>query len=230
MLPLPAGSYAFSAPHDYMTDASSKYNIGVALSDGDGLTAFAQTPLLISDPAPVFAAPGLELSASSLLENGTETLSGTIVSPGGLHTNTVTISWGDGSLSTMIPLGQGVDTFSTTHTYLNNPPGVSSGEYTISASVTNDEEKTGTASAEVLVSNVAPQFTSADLVLSQGEIYEGSSVTLDGSFKDPGTLDPHTVTIDWGTARRRLRYWDCWARSRGPRRRGSTPIRHRINI
>ncbi len=36
VLTLPAGSYAFSAPHQYRTDSSYKYNIGVTLSDGPG--------------------------------------------------------------------------------------------------------------------------------------------------------------------------------------------------
>src|SRR5207245_2043342 len=27
---------------------------------------------------------------------------------------------------------------------------------------------------------------------------EGDMITLDGHFTDPGTLDPHTATIDWG--------------------------------
>ena len=198
VLSLPAGSYAFSAPHEYTTDASYKYNIGVTLSDGALLSAFAQTPLLISDPAPVFAAPGLVLSSSSIAENGMETLSGTIVSPGGIHTNTITINWGDGSIVPPIVLLPGHDTFSTTHTYLNNPAGEASGEYTISASVINEEEKSGSASTEVTVSNVSPQFSSGDLHLSSAAIVEGGTVTLNGSFTDPGTLDPHTVTIDWG--------------------------------
>ena len=94
----------------------------MTLSDTFGETAFAQTTVAISDPAPEFAAPGLVLSSSSIDENGTVTVSGTIVSPGGIHTNTVSIDWGDGSTPTTIVLPPGVDTFSTAHTYLNNPP------------------------------------------------------------------------------------------------------------
>ena len=129
---LPAGSYAFSAPHDYTTDpASGSYTIGVTLSDACGKTAFAQTTVAISNPAPVFASPGLVLSSSSIVEKGTVSVSGTIVSPGGIDTNTVSLDWGDGSTPTTIVLPPGDDTFSTTHTYLNNPPGVASESYTI---------------------------------------------------------------------------------------------------
>ena len=66
VLDLPAGSYAFSAPHDFTTDAASRYNVGVTLSDGVGGSAFAQTTVLISDPAPAFASPGLTLSSSTI--------------------------------------------------------------------------------------------------------------------------------------------------------------------
>src|SRR5262249_6750048 len=131
LVTLPPGSYAFSAPHDYTSTAASRYAIGVTLSDSLGETAFAQAIVAISDPAPTFAPPGLVLSSPGINENGAVTVSGTIVSPGGIHTNTVTIDWGDGSSQTTIVRPPGVDTFSTAHTYLNNPAGLASGSYTI---------------------------------------------------------------------------------------------------
>ena len=119
---LPAGSYAFSAPHDYTANpASGSYAVTVTLGDAGGETTVAQTAVKISDPSPAFAPPGLVLSSSNITENSTITLSGTIVSPGGTHTNTVSINWGDGSQSTAIVLPTGDDTFSTNHTYSNNP-------------------------------------------------------------------------------------------------------------
>ena len=198
LVTLPPGSYAFSVPHDYTSTADSRYAIGVTLSDSLGETAFAQTVVTISDPAPEFAAPGLVLSATSINENGTLAVSGTIVSPGGIHTNTVDIDWGDGSTDTTIVLAPGVYTFDTSHQYLNQPPGVPSGSFTIDASVTNEEYKVGYATASVVVNNVAPQFTAADLSLSEPVATEGDTITLDGQFTDPGTLDPHIVTINWG--------------------------------
>ena len=198
LLNLPSGSYAFSAPHDYTNDDASHYSIGVTISDGLGQSAFAQTTIAISDPPPQFAAPGLVLSSSSIDENGTETLSGTIVSPGGIDTNTVSIDWGDASPLSTLVLPPGVDAFSAPHVYLNNPAGVASGSYSINASVTDEDGKIGIASTSVIVSNVPPQFTAADLKLSEPIAFEGDTINLDGQFTDPGTLDPHTVTIDWG--------------------------------
>ena len=95
---LPAGSYAFAAPHDYTIDpASASYTIGVTLSDAFGETAFAQTTLAINNPAPVFGSPGLVLSSSSIIEGGTVEVSGKVVSPDGSDMNTVALNWGDGS-------------------------------------------------------------------------------------------------------------------------------------
>ena len=48
------------------------------------------------------------LSSSSIHENDTITLSGTIISPGGIDQNIVTIDWGDGSLPSTIELDPGV--------------------------------------------------------------------------------------------------------------------------
>ena len=65
-----------SGRHDYHDlDAASRYNVGVTLSDGAGLSAFAQTTVLISDPAPAFASPGLTLSSSTIYQNKPVTLS-----------------------------------------------------------------------------------------------------------------------------------------------------------
>ncbi len=198
ILTLPAGSYAFSAPHAYADDSVSRYSIGVTLTDPAGGFAFAQTAVAILDPAPAIDSPGLALSSTTIDEGGTETVSGTILSPGGLDSNTVTIDWGDGSAQSSLVLPPGADTFSLPHTYLNNPAGASSGGVTINARVTDEDGKTGTASTSVTVANVAPQFTASDLSLSEPIALENDTVTVNGHFFDPGTLDPHNVTIDWG--------------------------------
>ena len=72
VIDLPVGSYAFSAPHDYTAfPASGFYTIGVTLVDPYGESAFAQTTVALGNPAPSFAAPGLVLSSTSIVEGGT---------------------------------------------------------------------------------------------------------------------------------------------------------------
>ena len=114
------------------------------MTDAVGNSAFAQTSVAILDPAPVFASPGLVLSSPEIAEYGSVSVSGTILSPGGNHTNTVSIDWGDGSQAATIVLPPGDDTFSTLHTYPNNPPGAASTAYSIRAEVTNEEERPAT--------------------------------------------------------------------------------------
>jgi len=53
-----------------------------------------------------------------------------------------------------------------------------------------------TASTQLTVYNVAP--TNLVLHVSSSTINEGGMVTLTGTFTDPGTLDTHTVNINWG--------------------------------
>src|SRR5262249_26317679 len=160
----------------YTSTASSRYAIGVTLSDSLDETAFAQAIVAISDPAPTFAPPGLVLSSPCINENGAVTVSGMIVSPGGIHTNTVTIDWGDGSSQTRSVPPPGVVASPTPPTYLNNPAGVASGSYTINAQVTNEEQKVGRASTSIVVSNVPPQFTAADLIPSEPAATEGDTI------------------------------------------------------
>ena len=199
VLNLPVGSYAFSAPHDYTAfPASGFFTIGVTLTDPYGESCFAQTTLAISNPAPSFAAPGLAVSSSSIVEGGTVSLSGTIKNPDGAGANSVTLNWGDGSEPTTIILPAGQDTFSTTHTYLNNPAGVESENFTVVGSVTGQNGLVGYASASVTVSKVAPEITAADLGLSATTVNEGDTITLVGQFTDPDAESSYTVSIDWG--------------------------------
>src|SRR5205823_10200854 len=69
-------------------------------------------------------------------------------------------------------------------------------DYPITVTVTDDDGGIGTGSTGVTVNNVAPSNVS--LSTSAAAINENDSVTLTGTFDDPGTLDTHTVVITWG--------------------------------
>ncbi len=80
----------------------------MTLSDALGETAFRADLVASATRPPSSPQPGLVLSPSdSIDENGTVTVSGTIASAGGIHTNTVQIDWGDGSAPTTIVLPPG---------------------------------------------------------------------------------------------------------------------------
>jgi Ca2+-binding RTX toxin-like protein len=85
-------------------------------------------------------------------------------------------------------------TFDASHQYLDNLPGQPNGSYAISITVTDKDGGVGTGSTSIQVNNVPP----TNVAGSAPAINEGQTTTLQGSFFDPGTLDTHTVVIDWG--------------------------------
>ncbi len=79
---------------------------------------------------------------------------------------------------------------STTCTFTDN------GTYTVRARIIDKDDGYTEYTTTAVVNNVAPANVSVSV--SPGTINENDSVTLSGSFTDPGTLDTHTVVIDWG--------------------------------
>src|SRR4029079_962711 len=125
------------------------------------------------------------------------TLGGSFTDPGTLDQHTVTITWGDGSAPETFNLAAGILTFSKGHKYLDNSPkGSASGVDTISVTVKDDDTGTGSGSTGITVNIVAP--ASRVVLTSVSSLNENDSLSLSGSFTDPGTLDKHSVTVDWG--------------------------------
>src|SRR5205085_873467 len=72
------------------------------------------------------------------------------------------------------------------------------GTYEVTLVVTDDDGGSDTDTATIAVGNVAPSNLVVNL--DDATIDENGSVTLSGSFTDPGTADTHTVVITWGDA------------------------------
>jgi hypothetical protein len=70
------------------------------------------------------------------------------------------------------------------------------GSYTVYGRISDKDNGYSDYQTTVAVTNVAP--ANVALTLSAVSINEGQSVTLGGSFTDPGTLDTHSVAINWG--------------------------------
>src|SRR5207302_11173313 len=190
-----AGTQQFSGVrHQYFDEPASgnTYTITVTIADEDGVQATASTSVTVNNVPP--ANVQLSLSAATINENDSTTLNGSFSDPGILDTHTVIISWGDGSARTAVNLAAGVLSFSgVSHPYLDNP---ASGSYTITVTVIDSDGASGSGITRVTVDNVAP--ATLQLSLSPATINENGSTTLSGSFTDPGTLDTHTVVINWG--------------------------------
>jgi large repetitive protein len=182
------------AQHRYLHNRPSDaaYTATVTVSDDDGGSAVATTGVVVRNVAP----SGLQLTrtATRVDENGTVGLSGTFLDPGTKDAHTVTITWGDGAIST-VPLAAGVLTFSATHQYLDDGPSSGNGTpfdvNTVGVTVADDDRGATSADTTVTVDNVAPTVTAiSDLPV----VDEGGTVHFSGSFTDPGVLDAHTLS------------------------------------
>ena len=70
------------------------------------------------------------------------------------------------------------------------------GSFTVPVRVTDDGGGTATGSTTVTVNNVAPTVSQPTLDNESSD--EGQSVAASTTFSDPGTIDTHTCTVDYG--------------------------------
>ena len=127
----------------------------------------------------------------------------TFVNPGFTHaaagteeTFTATINWGDGTpdepgVISVVQGSAGVLTrggVAVEHEYLDD------GEFTVTVTVTDDDQGSASTTFQVSVNNVAPMVNTPDDVVGN----EGQSVNFVGTFTDVGILDTHTAEIFWG--------------------------------
>ncbi len=193
-LVLGPGERSFSAGHQYRDDNPSGtsvdfYPVSVTVIDSYGAGVRSGTPVFVHNVAPA----NLVLNGGATFEGSVFTLTGSFDDPGMVDVHTVTVTWSEGSAS--FTLAPGDHTFSFDIPFPDdNPTETPADAYSISVTVTDDDGGQGVAETAVLVNNAPP----SNLVLNSGSINENDTFTLTGSFFDPGTLDEHTVTVDWG--------------------------------
>ena len=189
-LPVVAGARTFTATHQYLDDnptgtASDVYAVKATVTDDDGgSSAAATSSVTVQNVAPsnVVVTP----VANILAEGGQVSLSISFDDPGSQDTHQVEINWGDGNTTIENVVGHA---HAASHSYLDD------GTYVITVKVVDDDGGVGFGSAAAFVSNVAP----ANLQIAPiAPINENGVATLTLTFGDPGTLDSHTVEVDWG--------------------------------
>jgi hypothetical protein len=177
---------ATSVTHVY-ADGPNDFTISATITNVDGTFATGNTVAVHVNNVP----PTLTLSGNATVDEGsTYTLGLSASDPGQDTISSWAINWGDGNLQ----LVSG-NPSSVTHVYANGPS-----DYTISATAA-DEDGAYVASNTVAVhvNNVAPVLNG----LTTSATYSGGSlandnVTVNANFSDAGTLDTHTVVINWG--------------------------------
>jgi ELWxxDGT repeat protein len=104
---------------------------------------------------------------------------------------TLTINWGDGTSEpgVLVPVsGSFGGTVSNTHHYADN------GNYSVTLTL-SDGSKSYSDSMTVTVTNAAPV---PGTISGPGAGVRGQRLTFQLPFTDPGLVDIHTATIDWG--------------------------------
>ncbi|MFJ8693488.1 VWA domain-containing protein [Streptomyces roseolilacinus] len=90
----------------------------------------------------------------------------------------------------------GVGTLSNTNAAVASYSGLDDGADAVTLTVTDDNGLVDDDSATMTVQNVAPSLTLTSCPVDPSAV--GSDVSFTGTFTDPGTLDTHEMTVDWG--------------------------------
>jgi 6-phosphogluconolactonase (cycloisomerase 2 family)/Ca2+-binding RTX toxin-like protein len=188
-----------SGDHVYADDGA--YTVTVTVTDDSGLWGGDTLTVTVQNMAPtVEAGPQQTVDEGSTLSLAPAVFN----DPGTADTHTATVDWGDGTppetgTAVETPFGPpgdaaGADgTVSGAHAYGDN------GTYTVTVAVNDDDGAVAADTLPVTVRNVAPVIASlVNSALEVGDAREGDAVELSGTFTDPGWLDTHTASIDWG--------------------------------
>jgi hypothetical protein len=205
----PTGSRSFSTTYTYQDDHPEsgtlwdEFDIVVRVTDNDSLTDDAMEQITVKNVEPTLA--GVDVSASSIIESESVTVSGTFTDPAlgvASETFTATALWSDG-VTTSVTVDSTAGTFTTTRDFPDDHPqtGTPSDDFTVAITITDDD--TGASdpvtSPKVTVNNVDPVITSlgSDATFDE-KAEEGDTVSISAAFTDIGVLDTHRATINWG--------------------------------
>ncbi len=158
---------------------------------GHPLTKTAEIYTFVFNEAPQIN----QFSGGTINEGDTYSASGSF-SDSDSTSWTATVDYGDGSgehafAAPNETLDQTNKTFSISHVYKDN----SNTPYTVTVKITDNQGATGSKSASVTVNNVAPHV---DSIIAPAMQQINTSFTASTTFSDPGVLDTHTATWNWG--------------------------------
>ena len=187
---LAARSFSVQKTVPYLDDSPLAYRIQISLSDPIFTTARFLTATVLNRVPSItrFALSSTDMEAGQAVgATGAFT-------DGAADTHTVTLDWGDGSPTTTMNLVAAVFTFGTDSTNAHSYTGA--GDFTVTATVTDNAGAFGTATSSVSVHapNQAPSVASFGVTAGS----EGGSSSLSLTFADVDASDTHTVSVAWG--------------------------------
>ena len=199
-----------------LAEGPGDYTVKARIIDKDGQFTDYTTTIHVNNAAPTLT----NITGDTIDENGVATIGATIVDPSTSDVFSVQVDWLDGSTATIAGLGAanasgtvGGTTYQwdgstrslqLSHQYLDDGPTTAPVDtYNVSLTVSDDDSgSSGPYVAPVIVNNVPPFLISQlDQDVNEGQLLDLSG--LSGApplalFIDPGTLDTHTATVDWG--------------------------------
>lgn len=177
-----------SQSHTY-ADGPHTYTVTVKVTDATGGYGINTFQVTVNNVAPTVTAASNQTAS----EGSSSTFSlGSFSDPGSSSDSpySIDVNWGDGSSHTTFTATSTGTIASKTHTYADN------GNYTVTTKVTDKDGAYSTATYQVTVSNVAPNYTARGD--QEADVTAPTFFDL-GSFTDPGTVDnPWQVTVNWG--------------------------------
>ena len=186
----------FNLKHTYAS--AGNYTITVTAIDNSSQVSLPATVnVTVNNQRPVATFNEFTLT-NSVVEGVLTTLQGSFTDEG-TESHTVTIEWGDGTTETQT-YGAGVRDFLATHRYLDDGATNSQRDfYRVVVTVTDASGASDRTAEGLFLQEVVNSVPSGLLLnVSPSSASENEVVTLDGSFFDPGVLDTHIVSIDWG--------------------------------
>lgn len=182
----PAGGDAVSDVTKTIVSIGAKDGVGVT----DHLKSSPPAPFEVSIRNVVPQVTGVTLSATTVNEDGSVTVTGSFADPGN-DVHVVAIDWADGSALQKISVVAPARTFATSHRYLDDDPtGTPSDSVDVTVTVADERGPPPSRDQEVTIHNVNPDVRLDDAVDELGNVI-GTDIAV--------ALTRLEVTID-GTA------------------------------
>lgn len=179
-----SGSWSWSFPPG---DEQPAQTVTITADDGHGATSTAAFTFTIASVPPIVSIAAAPASAP---EGTAVALTGSASSQSPADNSAgFTYSWSVTKGGSAFVSGAGSN--------VNFTPD-DEGSFVVTLQATDDGNATGSASVTVNGANVAPTAAIGGVAHDTLVLVTGQPVTFTGGFTDPGKLDTHTSTLDWG--------------------------------